>query len=229
MALYVIADLHLSFGTDKPMDIFPGWENYTEKIAQNWRSIVKETDTVVLAGDFSWAMRLEEALADFAWLHSLPGRKLLLKGNHDYWWSTKKKIDDFLVQNGFYDIQILFNNAYEADGFVVFGTRGWLYNAKSEEDVKIVNREAGRLRLSLAAAKNLRGKPVAFLHYPPLFDNMHCAELMEILVEHAIADCYYGHIHGKLAAKKAPIGLYQGINMHLTACDYVHFTPVLVR
>lgn len=229
MALYVIADLHLSFGTDKPMDVFPGWENYTERLAQNWRAVVKETDTVLLAGDFSWAMRLEESLADFLWLHRLPGKKIMLKGNHDYWWSTKKKIDEFLLRHGLDDVQILFNNAYAAEGFVLFGTRGWLYNAKSDEDVKIVNREAGRLKLSLEAAKKLAGKPVAFLHYPPVYDNMHCEEIMDILVENKITDCYYGHIHGKMAAKKAPLGEYRGIQMHLAACDYVKFMPVLVR
>lgn len=228
MALYVIADLHLSFGVDKPMDVFPGWENYTRKLEKNWRNLVKETDTVVLAGDFSWAMKLEEAVADFTWLHNLPGKKLMLKGNHDYWWSTKKKIDEFLMQNGFNDVEILFNNAYAVDGFVVFGTRGWLYNAKSDEDVKIVNREAGRLRLSLEAAGKLPGERVAFLHYPPLYDNMHCEEIMDILVEEGITRCYYGHIHGKMAAKKAPIGEYRGIQMHLVACDYISFTPVLV-
>lgn len=228
MSLFVIADLHLSFGTDKPMDVFEGWKGYTKKLEDNWRALVTEQDTVVLAGDTSWGMKLEETLADFAFIHRLPGRKLILKGNHDYWWSTKSKIEAFFARNGFDDLHILHNCAYEANGFTVFGTRGWLYNAKSDEDVKIVNREAGRLTLSLNAARKLMGKPVAFLHYPPLYENAKCTEILDILEENGIEDCYFGHIHGKYAAKRAPTGEYRGIKMHLIACDYVNFTPVRV-
>lgn len=228
MAVFTIADLHLSFGVDKPMDVFEGWQDYTQRLEENWRAVVGEQDTVVLAGDISWGMNMEEAEKDFAYIHALPGRKLILKGNHDYWWSTKRKIDGFLAEKGFEDIQILHNNAYESDGLVLVGTRGWLYNAKSDEDVKIVNREAGRLQLSIDAAKGLEGRMTAFLHYPPVYDDMVCEEIMDILVENKIESCYYGHIHGKYAAKKAPLGEYRGIKMHLVSCDYVSFCPVEV-
>jgi Predicted phosphohydrolase len=229
MSVFVIADLHLSFGVNKPMDVFEGWHDYTDKLARNWRAIVKDTDTVVLAGDISWGMKLEETVKDFQYIHDLPGRKLILKGNHDYWWSTKNKIDNFFAENGFDDMHIIHNCAYEADDIAVFGTRGWLYNSKSDDDVKIVNREAGRLAASLNEAKRTMKKPVAFLHYPPVYDNMECTEILDILEQNGIEDCYYGHIHGKYAAKKAPIGEYKGIKMHLIACDYVDFCPVLVQ
>lgn len=229
MSIYVIADLHLSFSADKSMDVFDGWQNYTQRLQENWTRLVKPEDTVVLAGDISWAMKLEEAVADFSYIHALPGKKLILKGNHDYWWSTKSKIDHFLADNGFADIQIIHNNAYEIDGMVLCGTRGWLYQAKSPDDIKIVNREAGRLLLSLEAGKHLTGKRVVFLHYPPVYDHMECQEILEILLAHGISDCYFGHIHGTHAAKKAPVGDYKGIRMHLCSCDYVKFMPVLVR
>lgn len=228
MALFVIADLHLSFGTDKPMDVFPGWENYTEKLEENWRRIVSPEDTVVIAGDISWAMRLEETYNDFSYIHSLPGKKILLKGNHDYWWSTKTKIDNFIKENGFEDISVLFNNSYEIDGKVICGTRGWLYNSSGDEDILIVNREVGRLKLSLKSAEQYGKIPVVFLHYPPVYDNMECKEILEVLKENGIEKCYFGHIHGRQAGRKAPVGEYKGIKMHLISCDYVGFTPIRV-
>lgn len=228
MALYTIADLHLSFGTDKPMDVFKGWEDYTQRLEENWRGLVKEEDTVVLAGDISWGMKIDDCLADFSYIHNLPGQKIILKGNHDYWWSTKSKIDAFFAKHGFDDMHILHNCAYEVGGIAVFGTRGWLYNAKSDEDIKIVNREAGRLNLSLAKAKELPGKPIAFLHYPPLYEEARCSEILDILAENGIEDCYFGHIHGGYASRKAPAGEYNGVRMHLISCDYVGFKPVLV-
>lgn len=228
MALFVIADLHLSFGTDKPMDVFPGWENYTQKLKENWKRLVRQEDTVVIAGDISWAMKLEETFQDFSFIHRLPGKKLLMKGNHDYWWSTKTKIDQYLCSNGFDDMSVIFNCAHEVDGKVIFGTRGWLYNAATDEDMKIVNREVGRLRLSLEDAKRYAGEKVAFLHYPPVYDNMECKEILQVLLDNDIKDCYFGHIHGKQAGRKAPTGEYKGIRMHLISCDYVGFTPVRV-
>lgn len=229
MALFVIADLHLSFGTDKPMDVFPGWENYTAKLEENWNRLVKPEDTVVIAGDISWAMKLEETYEDFSFIHRLPGKKLLLKGNHDYWWSTKTKIEQYLSVNGFDDMSVVFNCAYETDGKIIFGTRGWLYNAATDEDMKIVNREVGRLRLSLEDSKKYQGEKVAFLHYPPVYDNMECREILQVLLDNNIKDCYFGHIHGKQAGRKAPTGEYKGIRMHLISCDYVGFTPVRVK
>lgn len=229
MAIYVIADLHLSLDGSKPMDVFPGWNGYVARLEKNWRALVTPEDTVVVAGDISWAMKLEEAEKDFAFLHSLPGKKLLLKGNHDYWWSTRKKIEDFLTGNGFHTISLVHNSAVPVGDVAVCGTRGWIYNAETPEDKKIVNREVGRLTASLNEAESYGLRPVVFLHYPPIFDNQRCGEILQVLEERNIQDCYFGHIHGMQAAKRAVIGEYHGIKMHLISCDYVKFTPVLVR
>ncbi|HHV32524.1 MAG TPA: serine/threonine protein phosphatase [Clostridiales bacterium] len=229
MALFAIADLHLSLGSDKPMDVFEGWKNYTEKLAHNWRSIVGEEDTVVIAGDVSWAMKLEEAQKDFAYIHALPGKKLIIKGNHDYWWSTRKKIETFLTANGFHSIQIVHNNAVSVGNVAVCGSRGWLYNGETEEDKKIVNREVGRLNASIDEAVRLGKEPIVFLHYPPVYDVFQCDEILQVLKQRGIQKCYFGHIHGSQAAKRAVVGEYEGIKMHLISCDHVGFTPVLVR
>lgn len=229
MSLFAIADLHLSLGTDKPMDVFEGWRDYVPRIEENWRSCVAPDDTVVIAGDISWAMKLEEAVADFRFINSLPGRKLILKGNHDYWWSTRKKIEAFLEENRFSSIGIVHNSAVEAGRFAVCGTRGWLYDAESAEDKKIVSREVGRLNASLDAAEKCEKKPIVFLHYPPVYGGMECREIMDVLVNRRVADCYYGHIHGSAAAKRSPTGEYRGVQMHLISCDYLGFRPLLVN
>lgn len=229
MALFTIADLHLSLGTDKPMDVFRGWENYVERIEKNWRAVVRDEDTVVVAGDISWGMRLEETVADFTFLNALPGKKLLIKGNHDYWWSTKRKIEDFFCEHGFDTLSLVFNSAVRVGDIAVCGTRGWLYNAETPEDKKVSARENGRLTLSLEAAAKLGGTPVAFLHYPPVYDTAVSADLIATLQKFGVRDCYFGHIHGEAAAKKAPIGIYEGIRMHLISCDYIRFLPALVR
>ena len=231
MSLFVIADLHLSFGCNKPMDVFPGWKDYTQRLEQNWRSLVKESDTVVIAGDVSWAMKLEETEQDFAFIHRLPGQKILMKGNHDYWWSTKSKIERFLQEKGFTSMKVLHNNAYIVENVAVCGTRGWLYNSETEEDIKIVNREVGRLVASLDAAvrQDAHAQPSVFLHYPPVYGNMACAGILDVLETRHIEQCYFGHIHGNQASKKAVRGNYHGIKMHLISCDYVNFMPILVK
>jgi predicted phosphohydrolase len=229
MSLFAIADLHLSLGCDKPMDVFEGWQDYTAKLEKNWRSIVKDEDTVVIAGDISWAMKLEDTARDFEFIHSLPGKKLILKGNHDYWWSTKKKIDEYLHSHGFYSIQIIHNNAVVVGDAAVCGTRGWLYNSESEEDIKIVNREVGRLNASIDDALRQGGEPIVFLHYPPVYDESECTEILDVLKKRGIKQCYFGHIHGSQAAKRAITGEYDGIKMRLISCDYADFTPILVR
>ena len=229
MSLFVIADLHLSLGTDKPMDVFKGWDNYVERLKKNWDSIVTADDTVVIAGDISWAMKLEDAVSDFKFIHERPGKKLILKGNHDYWWSTKNKIDNFMTQNGFKDINIVHNSACMVGNSAVCGTRGWMYNSESEEDKKIVNREVGRLKASINEAIKLGAKPIVFLHYPPVYDVFVCTEILNVLKEYNISDCYYGHIHGTHAYKRAPVGDYQGVKMHLISCDYIDFCPQLVE
>lgn len=229
MALYAIADLHLSFGTDKPMDVFDGWNNYTDRLKKNWCTVVQPEDTVVIAGDISWAMKLQEAEADFRYIEHLPGHKLILKGNHDLWWSTRTKLENFFDACGFSTISIVHNSAVRVGDLTVCGSRGWLYNAQTDEDKKIVNREVGRLEASLEEGKHLGGKQIVFLHYPPVYDTDCCDEILNVLEEHHIHDCYFGHIHGNQAAKRAVLGEYRGIQMHLISCDYLSFCPLLVR
>lgn len=167
MSLFTIADLHLSFGVDKPMDVFPGWQDYTSRLEKNWRAIIDEEDTVVIAGDISWAMKLEETTADFTFLESLPGKKLLLKGNHDYWWTTRKKIEEHLAACGFHTLDIVFNSAAPVGEVCVCGSRGWFYDAESDQDKKVLNREVGRLRTSIALAKATGLEPVVFSSLSP--------------------------------------------------------------
>lgn len=229
MSLFAIADLHLSLGTDKPMDVFHGWTDYVPRLKENWEKLVTPDDTVVVGGDISWAMRLEECYEDFSFLHSLPGQKIFLKGNHDYWWQTKKKIDDFLAANGFDSIKILFNNAYEVGNFAVCGTRGWYYDKEGEHDIKVINREIGRLKTSYAAALATGKRPIVFLHYPPVYGDVECEEIMNTLLELGVKNCYYGHLHGERTHKNAVQGNYKGIDFHLISCDYTRFVPVLVR
>ena len=229
MSIFVIADLHLSLGSNKPMDVFHGWSDYVERLRENWDKIVKDTDIVVVAGDISWAMKLEETYNDFKLIHERPGKKLFLKGNHDYWWTTKNKMDNYLKEKGFDTIEIIHNSAFIHEDMAVCGTRGWMYNSVSDEDKKITLREAGRLKTSLEAAKNAGVRPVAFLHYPPVYGDFVSEEIMNTLKAYGVKDCYYGHIHNSLAAKKAIIGEYDGIRMHLISCDTIGFCPVLVR
>ncbi len=229
MSLFTIGDPHLSFGTNKPMDVFHGWGDYVDKLHDNWCEIVGDDDTVLVAGDISWGMTLEEALPDFRFIDDLPGKKIFLKGNHDYWWETKTKMERFFSANSITTVSILFNNAYLAEGKALCGTRGWFYDAHEAQDVKVLNREAGRLRTSIEAALKLGGEPVVFLHYPPVYAGRECPEIMSILLEYGIKSCYYGHVHGKKAASLAQVGSYKGIELKLVACDYTGFKPIRVR
>ncbi|MEE0914235.1 MAG: metallophosphoesterase [Ruminococcus sp.] len=229
MSLFAIADLHLSLGEDKPMDIFAGWNDYVTRLEKSWRSIITDNDTVVIAGDISWAMKLEETYTDFKFIDDLPGKKILLKGNHDYWWGTKSKIDKFLEANSLNSISILFNNSYVCDEYAICGTRGWFLENDTPEDVKVLNREVGRLRASIDSAIKTDKEPVVFLHYPPVYAGTECSEIMNVLVEYNIKKCYYGHIHGQRNIRNAFEGKYKGIDFRLISCDKVSFTPVLVR
>lgn len=230
MSLFAIADLHLSLGTDKPMDVFRGWSDYVERIKSNWERLVTDDDTVVVAGDISWAMKLEDCDADFSFINSLPGQKIFLKGNHDYWWQTKKKLDDYLSAKGFDTIKILFNNAFMIDGRTVCGTRGWYYDKEGEHDIKVINREIGRLKMSYDEAKKLSDiDPIVFLHYPPVYGDVECEEIMSALLELGVKECYYGHLHGERTHQNAVTGEYKGIDFHLIACDYTRFIPILVK
>lgn len=228
MSLYAIADLHLSLGTDKPMDSFPGWNRYVSRLEENWRRLVEPEDTVVIAGDISWGMTLKQAAADFAFLHQLPGRKLLLKGNHDYWWTTRKKMDDFLAEEGFSSLQIVHNDAAAVDGrLAVCGTRGWFYDAEADADKKVLAREVGRLNASINAARQTGLEPVVFLHYPPVYGGAVCEEMIEALRGQGIGRCYYGHIHGA-AARKAVRGKWNDLWLELIAADALSFVPLRV-
>ncbi|MBE6813458.1 MAG: serine/threonine protein phosphatase [Ruminococcaceae bacterium] len=227
MALFTIGDTHLSFGTDKPMDIFKGWSDYTDRLENTWRAIVKEEDTVVIPGDVSWGMSLQSALPDLQFLNSLPGTKILGKGNHDYWWETMRKMTNFIEQNELSTIKILFNNAYRIDDFTVCGTRGWFFDAETENVEKILNREAGRLRMSLDAAMQLGGEPIVFLHYPPLYEDKICREIYDVLLEYNVKRCYFGHLHG-LSGSKYSLFERDGIRFSLVAADFLSFCPKIV-
>lgn len=195
MAIYTIGDLHLSLGCEKPMDIFPGWQGYMEKLERHWNTLVRPEDTVVLAGDTSWAMKLEDTVADFSFLQRLPGQKLLLKGNHDYWWTTVKKMERFLQENGFDSLHILHNNSILVEGLAVCGTRSWMFDVGEAHDEKVMNRELGRLRASLDAAQE-GAERVAFLHYPPVYPNANAQQVIDLLKEYNVKRCFYGHLHG---------------------------------
>ena len=226
MSLFAIADTHLSFGTDKPMDSFPGWNDYVDRIEKNWNKIVTDDDTVVIAGDISWAMNFDELKADFDFIERLNGKKIILTGNHDYWWNTSKKMNDFIESQRYKTISILFNNSYDVDGVSVCGSRGWLFDVDDEHDEKVLNREVGRLRLSLESAVN--DEIIVFLHYPPVTTDTKCDEILNLLKEYGIKKCYYGHLHG-IAAKKAIDDVVDGIEFRLVSCDRLGFVPKLIR
>ena len=226
MALFAIADLHLSIGEDKKMDKFYGWYDYERRIRENWLSIVKPEDTVVIAGDVCWAMKLNETLADFSFIHALPGKKIIIKGNHDYWWSTKKKMDDWLASCGFDDMSILFNNAFPYGEFAICGTRGWSYDCP-ESERNVLLREVGRLETSIRAGLEMGLEPLVFLHYPPVYSDYVCDEIMDVLIRYGIKRCWYGHLHGA-ARGKAFTGKYEGISMKLISADSVGFFPQLI-
>lgn len=225
--IYVIGDLHLSFSTDKPMDIFGGnWENHAEKIKENWASKVNNEDTVILPGDFSWAMYLEESFEDFSYLNSLPGRKILLKGNHDYWWNTIAKMNKFLKENNFENIYFLQNNSYLADDKIIVGARGWV-NSLSDENYKIQKRECQRLELSIKDGISKYGENkeiIAFMHYPPFYKEEVPEEIdyIKLMQKYNIKRCYYAHLHSE-AHKEAIEGIYRNINFKLISSDYLNF------
>lgn len=227
MSLYAIGDLHLCLGAPKPMDVFGGaWVGYMEKLREGM-SILTPEDTVVLMGDLSWALSLENAAADFAWINRLPGRKIILKGNHDYWWSTLAKFQKFCQANGFENLEILNNNCFEYQDYAICGTRGWYYeeNRSGQHDEKVFKRELIRLEASLKAAGE-RPKLV-FLHYPPRSKGYECPEILELLQKYDVRRCFYGHLHGP-SHKVALEGQWDGIEYRLLASDYLGFKPYRV-
>ncbi len=226
MAIFTISDLHLSLSSDKSMEIFKGWENYVERIATNWRRVVTSDDIVVIPGDISWEMKLDSAVADFDFINRLPGKKYIIKGNHDLWWTSLKKMREFLSANNFDTIDFINNSAVLSEEFALCGTRGWLIE-ESGTDSKLINREALRLKASLEAAKDSDLKPIVFLHYPPITESNQCTEIIDVLKQYNVEKVYYGHLHGS-STICAVNDTVDGIKYRLVSADRVDFTPVLV-
>ncbi len=227
MSLFAIGDLHLSFGVpDKTMNIFHGWDNYQELIEKNWLENVKDEDTVVLAGDISWGMSLQQARPDFDFIDKLPGKKIILKGNHDYWWTTKKKMDNFLEAEGFTTLKILHNNHFRYDErYAICGTRGWVNMPGEKQDEKVLMREVQRLETSIKSAADEGLEPIVFMHYPPIFATNFNYDILEILYRYKVKICCYGHIHGRPSHKLCVQGVYDDIDFHLISGDYIQFSP----
>lgn len=224
MALYAIGDLHLCLGAPKPMDVFGGnWQGYMQKLEEGL-SVIQENDTTVLLGDLSWALDLDQAEADFAWIDRIPGTKIILKGNHDYWWSTAKKFYDFCNAKGFSNQLILNNNHYTYGDVAICGTRGWFFEEtrSSEHDEKVFKRELLRLEASLKSAGDLR--KMVFLHYPPRYKGYECPEILELLKQYRVERCFYGHLHGPSHAL-AVEGLWDGVDFQLVSADRLNFKP----
>ena len=224
MALYAIGDLHLCLGAPKPMDVFGGaWVGYMDKLKEGL-SVIGPEDTTVLLGDLSWALGLPEAKADFDWINRIPGRKIILKGNHDYWWSTATKFYSFCEENGFENQFILNNNHYEYDGLAICGTRGWFFEEEKsgQHDEKVFKRELMRLEASLESAGDL--PKLVFLHYPPRYRGYECTEILDLLKKYQVQRCFYGHLHGQ-SHGLAMEGLWDGIEYRLVSADKLNFMP----
>lgn len=232
MALYAIADLHLSVGVSKKMDIFGGvWDGYHEKIKSNLSTMLTEYDTLVIAGDFSWGMTMTQALSDFRFIDGFLGKKIISKGNHDFWWDTVKKMKETLLKNDIYSVDFLNNNYFAYRDIAICGSRGWFFEEQknTEHDKKMIKREVLRLAASLESAKaDGFGRLCAFLHYPPVFYNYTCAEMIDVLKTYNVVSCYYGHLHGN-AHDLAVQGTHDGINFRLISADYLGFRPVLIE
>ena len=210
------------------MDVFGGgWDNYVEKILSGFSSVGPD-DVCLLCGDTSWAMSLEESLQDFVFINELPGKKIILKGNHDYWWTTAAKMKSFFEKNGLNSIDILHNNCFFYNGAAVCGTRGWLADGESdiEHNKKIMAREASRLRMSLIAAGDTDEK-LCFFHYPPRFKTMVCHDLISIMDDFGVKKCWYGHIHSN-GWRFAVRGVVDGIDYEMVSADFVDFMPQLI-
>ena len=228
MSIYTIGDLHLSFKNPKPMNIFgENWENHEERIKIDWISKVKEEDTIIHPGDFSWGMKLEDTIPDFEYLNSLPGKKILLKGNHEYWWTTITNMKKFLKENDFNNIDFLQNNSIVVENKIICGTRGWtLNNIETENSKKILAREAIRLELSIKDAisktENEEKEIIVFMHYPPIIKQVLHTDFFKILKKYNIKRCYYAHLHGK-SLEEAVQGNIGGIEFKNVSADGLNF------
>lgn len=232
MALYSIADLHLPLGIHKPMDVFgKAWENYVERLEENWQAVVHPEDTVILPGDFSWATYLEQAYLDFLYLSRLNGKKILVKGNHDYWWTTMTKMRQFTEQHGFNQIDFLQNNIVTYKDITICGTRGWIHPAWdgfSQEDRKIFDREVIRLELALSEAKKVQAQRIfVFTHYPPMGKEGAPNAFVEMMRSYGVEKCIYGHLHAA-SHKNAVEGQIDGIEYQLVSADYRQFMPLKI-
>ena len=232
MALYAMSDLHLSLSAEKPMDIFgSAWHNYMEKIDANWRSLITDDDLVIVGGDISWAMYIEEANKDFEFLNLLPGKKLLVRGNHDYWWTSYSKLRQYVASNGFDTISFLQNDSFVYENTVISGTRGWLIPSSESfgsKDSGIYERELIRLELSLKSAVSNSDegmRRIAVLHYPPISsEGVPDEKISELLRRYGVTKCVYGHLHG-YACSESFSGVADGIEYALVSADHLQFNP----
>lgn len=223
MALYAIGDLHLSLTADKSMEVFgPAWENYVARIEASLSQLTAE-DVLVLAGDTSWGIDMAQAEADFRFLEQFPCKKLLIKGNHDYWWSTVSKMKGFFSEKGFTTLDFLHNNCHVYGDYALCGTRGWfLEEEQKPHNAKVLNREVGRLEASLKAAE---GRPIlCFLHYPPLYQGYQCPEILSVLEKYPVEQCCYGHLHGPVIRRRIE-GTHGKTDFSLISADYLGFVP----
>jgi len=239
MSIFAISDLHLSTleETNKSMEVFGRrWDNYMDRIKTNWQRLVTDADTVIIPGDVSWALSLDEALSDLRFIDSLPGKKLIAKGNHDFWWTTMKKHGEFFEKHGIKTISFLFNNAYEIENLIIAGTRGWYHDEEAQATLnnadfdKLVNRESLRLEASLKSALAIRGdrdtEIVVFMHFPPYWNGKESENIIGLLEKYGIRRVYFGHIHGNYTI--APHTEYKGIEMNIISADYLQFIPMHV-
>jgi len=234
MAIFAISDLHLSFGVDKPMNVFGKiWDNYEERIKEDWLKKVKEQDTVIIPGDISWGINFNEAYPDFKFIEELPGKKIILRGNHDYYFNTKTKVKKFLEQNNFNSISILHNNAYEVENYILCGARGWTTSEETNktEDKKIIKREEGRLEISLKEGLKIQNELkekgivkniIVAMHYPPFNDNF-----LDIMNQYDVKLCIYGHLHG-YGHSKIREGIINNIECKMVSCDYTEFKLIKI-
>ena len=224
MALYAIGDLHLSLSSNKPMEIFgDGWKDYVHRIEEGF-SQLNDDDVTVLCGDISWGMSLEESLEDFKFIDALPGKKILLKGNHDYWWNTVAKMERFFKEHDLHTMSFLYNNCLTYGDKAICGTRGWFYELDNEgtHNEKMLLREAGRLETSLKLAGER--EILCFLHYPPLYQGYECPEILRLLQQYHVKACYYGHLHGASHRRRIEGERYK-TDFSLIAADYLRFVP----
>lgn len=228
MAIYAIADLHLSKSVNKPMDVFgPLWYDYEKRIIRGFEKLT-EDDITVIPGDISWAMSLSESLLDFKLIDSFPGKKIISKGNHDYWWETATKTKRFFSENGITSIDILHNNAFKINDVAICGTRGWFYEEETGGSRKIYDREIGRLRRSLEEGRKLGARELlCFLHYPPVCTGYECEEITDMLNEFGVSRCFYGHLHS-YGHKSAFLGMHKGVEYALISADYLSFEPFFI-